>query len=123
MKEFSNWREYQEETAAFFERQGCSVQVEAKVQGVRAQHEVDVYVKFFRHGIECKWVIECKLWKSKIPKEKVMALKSIIDDILIWSSTIATVLVYFECVCSVLQKYRVSFRQENVTFLWIGWNM
>jgi hypothetical protein len=81
LKEFSNWREYQEETAAFFERQGCSVQVEAKVQGVRAQHEVDVYVKFFRHGIECKWVIECKLWKSKVPKEKVMALISIVDDI------------------------------------------
>ena len=81
MKEFSNWREYQEETAAFFKRQECSVQVEAKVQGVRTQHKVDVYVKFFRHGIECKWVIECKLWKSNVPKEKVMALKSIVDDI------------------------------------------
>lgn len=81
MKEFSNWKEYQEETAAFFERQECSVQVESKVQGVRAQHEVDVYVKFLRHGIECKWVIECKLWKSKVPKEKVMALKYIVDDI------------------------------------------
>ena len=43
--------------------------------------------------------------------------KSIIDDILFLSSTIATVLVYFECVCLVFQKYRVSFRQDKCHFL------
>lgn len=78
---FSNWREYQEEVAAFFRRQGCNAEVEKIVQGVRAKHEVDVYVTFHRSGIECTWVVECKLWKSKVPKEKVMALKSIVDDI------------------------------------------
>ena len=42
---------------------------------------------------------------------------SIIDNILIWSSTIATVLLYFEYVCLVFQKYRVSFRQNKCHYL------
>jgi len=33
----------------------------------------------------------------------------IIDDILLWASNLQVVLVYFECVCEVFQKYRVSF--------------
>lgn len=78
---FSDWREYQVEVAAFFRRQGCNAEVEKKVRGVRSKHEIDVYVQFHRSGIECTWVVECKLWKSKVPKEKVMALKSIVDDI------------------------------------------
>lgn len=78
---FSNWREYQEEVAAFFRRQGCNAEVEKIVQGVRAKHEVDVHVTFHRSGINCTWLVECKLWKSKVSKEKVMALKSIVDDV------------------------------------------
>lgn len=78
---FSDWRHYQDEVAAFFKRQGCHVEVEEIVQGVRGKHEVDVHVKFLRSGIECTWIVECKLWKSKVPKEKVMALKSIVDDV------------------------------------------
>ncbi len=78
---FSNWREYQEEVAAFFRGQGCHAEVEKKIQGVRSKHEIDVYVTFLRSGIECTWIVECKLWKSRVPKEKVMALKSIIDDV------------------------------------------
>lgn len=81
MNKFTNWKEYQDETAALFRRQGCFAEVEAQVQGVRAKHEIDVYVSFLRHGIECKWVIECKLWNTKVPKEKVLALKTIVDDV------------------------------------------
>jgi len=78
---FTNWREYQEETAAFFRRQGCNVEVEKKVKGTRSKHAIDVYVTFPRCGIMCTWVVECKLWKSRVPKEKVLVLKSIVEDI------------------------------------------
>jgi DNA-binding beta-propeller fold protein YncE len=78
---FSNWREYQHEVAAFFRKQGCEAEVEKKVQGVRAKHEIDVYVTFSRSGIKCTWLVECKLWKTRVTKEKVMALKSIVDDV------------------------------------------
>ena len=50
-------------------------------------------------------------------KKLYSGTKSIIDDILIWSSIIATVLVYFECVCSMFLKYCVSFRQDKCHFL------
>ena len=41
----------------------------------------------------------------------------IIDDILLWASNIAVIMLYFECVCEVFQKYRVSFRLDKCEFL------
>lgn len=40
-----------------------------------------MYVKFYCLGIECIWVVECKFWKIKVFKEKVMVLKLIVDDV------------------------------------------
>ena len=80
-REYADWREYQEEVAAYFRRQGCTIEVEARVQGARAEHRIDVYVLFARLGVECRWIIECKLWNARVPKEKVMALKSIVEDV------------------------------------------
>ena len=42
---------------------------------------------------------------------------SIIYAILIWSNSIPAILIYFECVCKVFQKYRVSFRLDKYKFL------
>ena len=38
-------------------------------------------VKGSYHGIRFIWVVECKDWKSSIPKEKVLALSAIVQDI------------------------------------------
>lgn len=78
---YQDWRDYQEKAAAFFKRKGCSAEVEAVVRGVRAEHKIDVLVSFLQHSIECKWIIECKLWNSHVPKEKVLALKAIVEDV------------------------------------------
>ena len=43
--------------------------------------------------------------------------KSIIDDILIWSNNVQEILLYFECVCKIFQKYRVSFHLNKCRFL------
>ena len=43
--------------------------------------------------------------------------KSIIDDILIWSNNLPDIFIYFECVCKVFQKHRVSFRLDKCRFL------
>ena len=75
------WRQFQEETAEFFRSLGCDAQVEAKIIGARAEHKIDVWVRFTKFGLETKWVIECKDWNSGIPKEKVLALKSIVEDV------------------------------------------
>src|ERR1700723_1013967 len=77
----TDWKEYQEEAALFFRSLGCEATVDAFVQGARASHKVDVWVCFDRFGLKIVWVFECKFWKRAIGKEKVMALKAIVDDI------------------------------------------
>ena len=76
-----NWRRYQEETAEFFRSLGCEADVEAKVLGARAEHRIDVWVRFNKFGIETKWVIECKYWNSSVTKEKVLALQRVVEDV------------------------------------------
>lgn len=78
---YADWRVYQEATADVFRRLGCNTLVDYRAKGVRAAHDIDVYATFLRSGILCTWVIECKLWKTRGPKEKVLALKSLIDDL------------------------------------------
>lgn len=77
----TNWRQYQEATARLFRELGCEAEVEYRTKGVRARHKVDVHVRFIQNGIHCTWIVECKLWASRVTKEKVMALKSIVEDI------------------------------------------
>jgi Restriction endonuclease len=77
--DFSERRAYQVATAEVFRRLGYEVKIEYLAQGARAQHRVDVYATFFRSGILCTWIVECKLWNKRVPKEKVMALKGIVS--------------------------------------------
>lgn len=75
------WRDYQEDVAEFFRKLGCDAEVDARVQGARANHKIDVWVTFHRFGLEHKWAIECKLYNRPIPKEKVLTLKGVVDDV------------------------------------------
>src|SRR5450756_1915264 len=75
------WRDYQETVAEFFREFGCEAAVDSRVDGARASHKVDVLVRFRRFGLEHSWVIECKDWRTSIPKEKVLALKGVVDDV------------------------------------------
>jgi len=45
------------------------------------KHNIDVYYQFEMNGIMHRVLFECKNWNSKISKEKVLALKAILDDI------------------------------------------
>jgi hypothetical protein len=75
------WKKYQEQVADVFRSAGCSADIEAIVEGVRGKHKIDVLVNFEKYGVTCLWVVECKHWNSNVPKEKVLALQSIVDDI------------------------------------------
>lgn len=77
----TKWRNYQHATARVFQKLGFDAEVEYLAQGVRARHKVDVHVRFAINGIRCTWIVECKLWTSRVSKEKVMALKSIVEDL------------------------------------------
>lgn len=76
-----NWSEYQEEASDFFTKLGLETKIEHKLEGVRGTHVIDVYATGNYNGIKFNWVIECKAWKTNIPKEKVMALTSIVQDV------------------------------------------
>jgi DNA-binding beta-propeller fold protein YncE len=78
---YSDWRQYQEATASVFQRLGCNAQTDFRAAGAKGSHDVDVYATFLRSGILCTWIVECKLWTSRVPKEKVMALKAIVEDL------------------------------------------
>ncbi len=76
-----DWKNYEDETAQFFRSLGCDVEVEATIKGARAEHKIDIWASFTRFGIETKWVVECKFWQTSVPKEKVLALKSVVEDV------------------------------------------
>ena len=78
---YKDWRDYQRAVASLFRELGCTASVEAKIKGARATHKIDVYVTFLQHGIECRWVIECKLWKGHVKKKDVLTLKGVVEDI------------------------------------------
>jgi hypothetical protein len=77
----SDWQQLQEDVAGLFRSLGCDADVDARVQGIRALHKIDVWVRFEHFSLRHQWVIECKNWRKPVPKEKILALKSQIDDI------------------------------------------
>ena len=50
-------------------------------------------------------------------KKIVSGSRTIIDDIILYCSNKALILLYFECVCIIFKKYRVSFRLDKCEFL------
>ncbi|WP_138992753.1 restriction endonuclease [Larkinella sp. C7] len=75
------WKDYQNNTADFFKKLGMHSETDIRVTGVRGVHDIDVLVKFILFGIEIIWIVECKLWKKSIPKEKVLTLQQITQDV------------------------------------------
>ena len=75
-----NWKDYQAAVAASFRTIGFNAIVDARVPGARNCHDVDVYVTFSQFGIEHRWIVECKYWKARVSKEKILALKGVVDD-------------------------------------------
>lgn len=76
-----DWKQYQNQVAEFFRSLGLSATVEASVEGARGIHDIDVWVTFSKYGLDIRWAVECKLWKSAITKEKVLALQQIAHDV------------------------------------------
>lgn len=76
-----DWKELQVAVGELFKSVGCSAEVDKKIEGARGEHCIDVYVQFNMLSVSCVWIIECKNWNSNIPKEKVLALQSIVQDV------------------------------------------
>ena len=83
------WREFQEEVAALFNGiDGCTALVDQSVSCRFGTVQIDVLATFQAapmgdrgHGLEFPVVVECKFWKRKIPREKILVLKAIVDEL------------------------------------------
>jgi restriction system protein len=76
-----NWKDYQEEAAAFFRALGLDAQTDVHVQGVRTHHDVDVVVRSHHVGFDVVWLVECKHWQTRVSKLHVLALREIVADV------------------------------------------
>ena len=75
------WKDYQEEAASFFRSLGLEAATDVSVPGIRTPHDIDVLVKSRHVGFEFIWLVECKLWKTRVSKAHVLALRSIVTDL------------------------------------------
>jgi hypothetical protein len=72
---------YQEQAAAFFRKLGLRAEVELRVEGARGAHDIDVWVTGTIQTFQVRWIVECKDWATNVPKEKVLALQAIAQDV------------------------------------------
>ncbi|HZL06895.1 MAG TPA: restriction endonuclease, partial [Coriobacteriia bacterium] len=77
----ARWQEYQEEAAALFRSLGLEATTDARLDGVRGAHDVDVVVRSRRAGLEQFWVVECKWRRRRVEKLHVTALAEIVRDV------------------------------------------
>jgi len=75
-----DWSNYQEEAAEFFRSLGLDARTNAKVEGARGSHDVDVLVVSNFVGFELKWIVECKYWKTRVSKLHVLGLRTIVQE-------------------------------------------
>lgn len=75
------WKDYQEQSAALFRQFGFTAETDVAVEGARASHDVDVVVTYSHAGLDLMWIVECKAWNSRVKKEKVLALRSVVEDV------------------------------------------
>jgi len=75
------WSQYQEEAAAFFRTLGWSAETNVTLKGVHTEHDVDVVAKSRQAGFEVTWIVECKLWTTRVTKNHVLALRTIVSDL------------------------------------------
>ena len=77
----TDWKLYQDETAKLFRELGCTVETDFEIAGARGKHLVDVYIVFRNSVCASIGSSNASSWKRAVPKEKVLALKAIVDDI------------------------------------------
>ncbi len=75
------WRVYQNEAASFFTSLGFDAATDVQVSGARGRNNVDVIVRGSSAGIPFLWIVECKHWRSNVPKEKVQAFLTVVQNV------------------------------------------
>jgi hypothetical protein len=75
------WKDYQDRVAAFLSQLGFEVLVDETIRGARGEHNVDVTARMSMAGVDQLWLIECKSWKRRVPKERLLTFRGAVEDI------------------------------------------
>ncbi len=76
------WEQYQYRTAELLSQLGFTTKVNDPLRASNGVvHRVDVSARMVVAGVSTLWVTECKLWNKAVTKEKVSALKDIVNDL------------------------------------------
>ena len=74
------WEEYQDSVAVFLSQMGFDVKNDETIRGARAEHKIDVTARMSIAGVDQCWLIECKSWKRRVPKERVLTFRGVVED-------------------------------------------
>lgn len=76
-----DWKEYQDKVAGFLSQLGFETRVGETIRGARAAHDIDVTARTRVVGVDQLWLVECKLWKRRVPKEHVLTFRGVVEDV------------------------------------------
>lgn len=76
-----DWKGYQARVADFLSQLGFGARIDETIQGARAKHKIDVTARMRIAGVDQLWVIECKSWKRRVPKERALTFQGIVEDV------------------------------------------
>jgi hypothetical protein len=76
------WERYQHDTANLLRELGFTAVTDDQITEPNGTvHSVDVSARRTVGGIELLWIVECKRWNRRVPKERVATLKAIVDGV------------------------------------------
>ena len=78
-EEPSTWKELQDLVCKYLNEAGYEAVSPKTIETVRGEVEVDVYATA-KHELIRSFICECKHWKSAVPKEKVHAFRTVVQD-------------------------------------------
>ena len=74
------WRDLQSEVGQILHECGFHAEVDITIQTARGTVNVDVYAEDRSRMPEIRYLIECKHWKTRVPKTVVHAFRAVVSD-------------------------------------------
>ena len=81
MAKIPEWKKYQNNVSELLSSLGFETDTDQTIDGARGRHGVDVTARMTIAGIPQLWVVECKLWKRPVPKERALTFLAIVQDV------------------------------------------
>lgn len=75
----TSWIDLQDRVCKYLVQAGCHAETAKTIDTVRGKVEVDVYATAEDEMLK-QFICECKYWDSAVPKEKIHAFRTVVQD-------------------------------------------